>query len=228
MVNEKQFYDKVVKFLRQEFGCFEVKKEVGTDFGIIDVLGIRKVSKDLAFGYELISVEVKEHNARYLNSVGQALAYSISTHRCFLAYHMPRNKKFSQREMDIADHFGIGLISLSKSKEPKLFRSSSLFTPKNEYTAWLINKLGQFSCALCGGIFKEVDILDINQPGKINPTDNSSFLGNLGKAITKRKNVKWFLFEMAEEMDKKTKFTYDRRYLCKDCVSIFASLNKPI
>jgi hypothetical protein len=228
MAKERQFYDKVVKFLGQEFGCFEVKKEVGTALGIIDVLGIRRVSKDLAFRYELISVEVKEQNARYLNSVGQALAYSVCTHRCFLAYHMPRSRKFSQAEMDIADHFGIGLISLSKSKEPKLVRSSSLFNPKIEYTTWLIDKLDQFTCALCGGIFKQVEIVNINQPGKIIPTDNSSYLGKLGEAITKRKNAKWFLFEMAEEMGEKRGYIYDRRYLCKDCVSIFASLNKPV
>jgi len=224
MANERQFYDMAAQFLAEELGCFEVKKEVGTSFGIIDVLGIRQISKDLTSRYELVSVEVKESNARYLNSVGQAFAYSVCAHRCYLAYHQPRARKFTQEQIDIADHFGVGLISLSKSKEPKLISSSSLFTPKIEYSTWLIDKLGHFTCSLCGGIYRQNEIIKLNQPGKIDPTEDEDYSGKFAEAIEKRKNAKWYLYEMAEIINETRSYIYDRRFLCKDCISIFASI----
>lgn len=224
MANERQFYDSLVSFVQREMGCVSARKEIGQDFGSIDVLGIRHVSNDLASRYELVSVEVKEDGTRFLNAVGQALAYSVSVHRCYLAYHLPKGKTFSQEQKDIADHFGVGLISLSKAKPPKLISTSRLFSPRAEYSAHLLNKLECYICVLCGAIHQRKDIVEVNRPGPIQPEAATPYVGQLDKAIKKRKAALWYLYDVADAKKESRTYVYDRRILCKDCVSIFASL----
>ena len=86
MSRERELYPKVEKFLVYIFGCSRTKINTGTKYGHIDVLGLRERRSDFASQTELVAVEVKRGGTRFLNWIGQAVAYSLYAHRVYLAW----------------------------------------------------------------------------------------------------------------------------------------------
>ena len=85
----------------------------GTRLGKIDVVGLLDVPGDLGeTASEIVAIEVKEERAAFLTSAGQALAYSIYAHNCYLAVRKRYKRQFDPQERRVAAHFGIGLIAL--------------------------------------------------------------------------------------------------------------------
>jgi len=225
MANERKYYDLVADlFLSKELGCFDYKKEIGTTMGKVDVVGIKELSSDYKSNTELVSVEVKDENARFLNSIGQAFAYSVYTHRCYLAFNKSSKNKFKQEEIDIANQFGVGLIEIRNRKEIKVISLSRQFEPKPHYVYYFKSKLGYFNCVICDGAYKEQDIAKINQPGPISIKDDETYLGNLDKAIKQRRNALYYLYGLSQQRRDERSYVYDKRYICKDCLSIFSPL----
>jgi hypothetical protein len=58
-MKEKDLYEPVANFIKNEFNCFYVGIEKGTKLGIIDVVGLRHVMGDYGGSTEVIAVEVK-------------------------------------------------------------------------------------------------------------------------------------------------------------------------
>ena len=86
MSGEKELYPVVEKYLRTRFNCVAVKLNTGTRYGHIDVLGLRERRSDFASQSEILAVEVKRGGTRFLNFIGQALAYSLYANRVYLAW----------------------------------------------------------------------------------------------------------------------------------------------
>ena len=223
MGREAALYKVVAAFTTEQFQCQTVKQQVGTRLGRVDIIGLREVQGDLATGYEIISVEVKEEKAPFLPALGQAYAYSIYAHHCYLAVKKRRNSKFTSEEMQIATRFGVGLIEI-KANSCQVVLSSRQHVPEERYVLQLIEAMRLFRCVLCHGIYPRTEMTAINQRGPIDLQEQPKYRGQLSRAITQRQNVTYWLYELAKMRGDRRTYTYDRRYLCKDCVSLFASL----
>ena len=225
MANERQYYDLVAKsFLAKELRCFCSKREIGTTMGKVDVVGIRELSSDFKSTTELVAVEVKDKNAPFLNSIGQAFAYSIYAHRCYLAFKKGRGKSFTQDKLDIASQFGVGLIEIRSKSVVKVVSISKQFEPRQHYMDDLKSKLGYFNCTICNGTYARKDITRINQRRPISTDEDDKYLGNIERAIGQRRNALYFLYELFEQRGDRRTYVYDKRYICKDCISILAPL----
>lgn len=222
---EAKLYNSIENFVTHRYGCHVVKQQVGTKFGQVDVMGLRETSGDLKADGELIAIEVKEEKAPFLSAIGQAFAYSIYAHRCYLAYKKRYNNKFSTEEIDIATQFGVGLIEI-KSNECNEIVTSRIFSPQEKYVLHILNKLKLFKCTLCRGIYHKEDMAYINKNGSINLEEDLDYPGRLENAIMKRKNAMYWLYELSHLRGNDRDYVYDRRFICKDCISIFSSLIK--
>lgn len=224
MSKETELYPKIECFLVDSFGCGPTKTNTGTKYGHVDVLGLRERRSDFASQTELLAVEVKRGGTRFLNFIGQAFAYSLYAHRVYLAWEKPQGAIFTQEEVDIASKFGVGLLSISKKGEVSLIASSAEFTPERHHLLQAINKLDHFECTLCRSYYPNEASVQINQPGIINSKQEPDYTGNFHKAISSRRPALYYLFQLAEARGDERLYTHDRRFICKDCCSIFSSL----
>jgi hypothetical protein len=222
---EARLYKSIEDFVYRHFGCHAVKQQVGTQFGKVDIMGLRETSGDFAAGGELIAIEVKEENAAFLTAIGQAFAYSLYAHRCYLAVRKRYGNKFTPDEIDIATQFGVGLIEIKNNKCNVILTSKS-FAPQEKFILHILDKLNLFKCTICSGIYHQKDVFSVNQPGPIDLKKKSKYVGRLKDAIGERKNVRFWLYELYNLRKDKRAYVYDRRFICKDCVSIFASVIK--
>lgn len=222
MALESKLYKQIEDFASEYFGCHTVKQQVGTKFGKVDVVGLKENRGDLESTSEVIAIEVKEEKASFLQAVGQTRAYSIYAHRCYLAFKKRNRNEFTDDEIDIADQLGVGLIEV-KSNTCDIKLTSKLFSPQERYILQILDKLDYFRCVLCRGTYPKKHISDISSR-LIFLGDNPSYRGNLKKAIESRLNIRYYLFGLSHIREDDRKYVYDKRFICKDCVSIFASL----
>lgn len=223
MTKEASLYQHVETFAQETLRCRFVRQQIGTRLGRIDVAGVQELPGDFESESEIIAIEVKEERAAFLNSLGQATAYSVYAHRCYLAMRKRYSNCFSSEEMQVAAQFGIGLIEIG-TKNAVVRLASRRFTPENRYVLQIINKLGLFRCSLCRGVYEDKEATGINTSGVIDLVNKPKYRGQLAKVIAKHRNAKYYLYELHAQRGDPRGYIYDRRYLCKDCVSLFASL----
>ena len=223
MSNEKELYPVVKKFATEELGCIETKINTGTRFAHIDVLGLRQRASDFASFSELIAIEVKDGGTRILNYLGQALSYSLYAHKVYLAWRK-ENGKITEEEKEIAAKFGVGLLQISNEKSVNLMSTSREFSPERHYALHALDKLNYFECIVCRANYPKESVISINKPGPINLTEDSQYKGKLNRSISSGSPARYFLYQLAEMREKETQYTYDKRFICKDCCSIFAAL----
>ena len=224
MSRERELYPKVEKFLIENFGCSRTKINTGTKYGHIDVLGLRERRSDLASQAELVAVEVKRGGTGFLNFIGQTVAYSLYAHRVYLAWEKGNRKSFTQEEIDIASKFGVGLLSISEKGKVTRITSSVEFAPEKYHLLQVIRKLGYFECTICRSYYPEKSVVLINNKGPINQKEAPSYRGKLNKAIAERRPALYHLYYLAEIHEDKRKDIRDKRFICKDCCSIFSSV----
>lgn len=221
---ESRLYKTVELFTADHYACHAVQQQVGTRLGKVDVIGLRDVGSDFGTSSELITVEVKEEGASFLTAIGQARVYSIYAHKCYLAVRKRYGNKFTPEETDIAMQLGVGLIEIRSSKCHEVL-SSQLFSPQERYVLQILNKLNYFQCTLCRGTYPKRNIQALNTKQQIDLQSDPKYTGQLVRAIKQRKHAIYWLFEMSYSRKNETRsYVYDRRYICKDCLSLFASL----
>ena len=222
MANERELYPPVSEFLKNELGCTETKYNAGTSYGRIDVLGFRERKSHFASQAEVVAVEVKE-GTRFLNYIGQAIAYSLYSHRVYLALKRPDGQRMTQDDIDIASRIGVGLLSISCENEINLVATSNEFDPEHYRLLQVIDKLGYFECTMCRSYYpKNPAGISVNEY-RLNVKENPDYRGKLAKAVAERKGAVYWLYELAEVHADAKKYVYDRRFICKDCGSIFSS-----
>ena len=224
MPNERDLYPHVVAFLQKEFSCISTKVNTGTRYAHIDVLGLRERRSDFATSTELLAVEVKQGGTRLLNFIGQALAYSLYANRIYLAWQKKNGQSITKEEIDISSKFGVGLLHISKTAKISLISSSLEFTPERHHFLQALDKLAYFECTMCRATYPKERMIQVNQPGPIEPASNPEYLGNFQRAVRARRPALFYLFQLAEIRQDERVYTHDKRFICKDCCSIFSAL----
>ena len=215
--NEAQLYPLVEKWMKKQFLCFKTAREAGLKHGRLDVVGVRDTGGELSGDIETISIEVKRGSEAFATASGQALGYKIYANRVYLADI--RNDSFSHDEIKIASHLGIGLIQI-KNKKCQEILTSPFYVPMASHNLSLLEKLALGKCQICGSFFETGNINDKYPKWK-------NLSRDLDKAVKEEKGFVFWNWEVADRKDKagikplKIDTTYERRYVCPECVTNF-------
>jgi hypothetical protein len=217
---EKTFYPIVSKWLEKTHLCFKTAENTGLKFSRADVIGIRDIGGDLTGEIETIVVEVKRGSEPFATASGQTYGYIVYANRVYLADKRPNG--FSQEELQIASHLGIGLISIDKKNKCHEVLSSPYYKPLTKLNTLLLEKLKLGMCQLCQ-CYIEI--------GDEKNNHNRMEKKKLQKAIDNEKGFMFWNFEISNRKEKlgvrvgRENSTYERRFLCRDCVGILGQLN---
>jgi len=147
---EKDLHPIVVNYLKEGMKCFAAKKGGGQDYvGIPDAFGIKDIGGLYKSNIIGIAVEVKPNLNSIAKKLGQALGYSLFSHRCYLA--VP--KVFSPDHIEMANKLGVGLLQIKDNTCEKILDSQSHEPIENLFLSAVYN-LGWCRCDICGE-FKE-------------------------------------------------------------------------
>lgn len=199
--------------MKKHFRCFKSAVNIGLSYSRVDVLGIRDVGGDLSGDVETIAIEVKRRHEPFATSSGQASGYRVYANRIYLAEC--REREFRPDEIEIASHLGIGLIHI-KAGRCKEVLSSPHYTPITRMSLQLIEKLALGRCQLCGTFF-EIGSGKDHRFSKVSRED-------FAKAYNENKGIIFWNRELSERKNrtgvrKTDGTTFERRFLCPDCVS---------
>jgi hypothetical protein len=198
--------------LKRHFRCFATGVNTGLKYSRVDVVAVRDVGGDLSGEVESIVVEVKRGTEPFATASGQALGYRVYANRVYLADY--RNTPFSFDETRIASHLGIGLIQINGSRCIEVL-SSPHYRPIIRLNLLLMEKLALGYCQVCNSIF---------QIGESKRTFANLARENLKLAFNKHKGVMFWNREVAQRKNRlglrptKDGSTYERRFICPDCV----------
>lgn len=215
---EKDYYPIVEKWLKKQHKCFKTAINTGPINSRADVIGIRDTGGDFSGEIETIIVEVKRNRQPFATASGQAYGYSIYANRVYLADVRPNG--FTQDEIMIANHVGIGLIQIDGRNNCKEVLSSPYFKPLAKFSVQLLHKLGLVKCQFCDTYFS------LSDDGRWNSNVTRE---NVSKAIEEDRGLLFWHRELNErknkyKSEKRSKgLTYERRYLCPECTYMLFS-----
>jgi hypothetical protein len=205
---EKMLYPVVEKWIEQHFGCFQTDINKGSLHSHADVIGVRDMGGDLSGEVETIIVEVKRGQEPFATSSGQAFGYNVYANRVYLADVRP--KGFTSKELQIANHLGIGLIQI-RNKRCHEILSSPYYNPIPRLNLEILENLGVAKCQLCSSFFLAGNPKNIHM---------NVIAEDVKKAVDNGKGLVFWNEEVASRR-KKSKFGlggYGRRFVCKSCV----------
>jgi hypothetical protein len=210
---ESSLYKPVARFIETEFDCFAVGMKKGTEYGTVDVVGLRYSMGYHGGSAEILAVEVKPEDATFLQALGQARAYSVMADRCYLALHKPYGHRISQEEIDMAAQLGVGLIEIGRGKSCRILVSPPRHQPIRAHWLALVNKMGYVECVICGALFPEKEMRSQRERSSIR------------NAVKDEKAFRYWLADLAERRGQDwRRYIYDRRHICSDCVQAFKGL----
>jgi hypothetical protein len=213
---EKEQYALVARWLKRHFKCFKVAVDKGLRHGRIDVIGVRDIGGDLSGEVETFAIEVKRGTTPFVNACGQTFGYSVYANRVYLADL--RQDGYSQDEIFIASNLGIGLIQI-KGKACHERLSSPFHLPITRMHSRLLEALRLGKCQLCDSIFAIGTAEGGNTWSRVSRV-------NIRKAIESEKGLMFWNHEVAERkrqlgirVSKEDGMSFERRFLCPDCVN---------
>lgn len=218
---EKTYYPIVAKFLEKQYQCFLSAVNTGLRHSRADVIGIRDIGGDLTGEIETIIVEVKRGSEGFATCSGQTFGYTVYANRVFLADK--RTDGFSEEEIQIASHLGIGLIQIDNKNKCSVVLTSPYYKPMTRLNSSLLEKMRLAKCQLCESYIEIGD--EKNRYTKVSKE-------NFNKAITDDKGLIFWNRELSDRKARhgirigKENTTYERRFLCSDCVTLFGQLKK--
>lgn len=216
---EKSYYPIVAKFLSKSYQCFKTLTNTGLKHSRADVIGIRDTGGDFTGEIETIIVEVKRGSEAFATASGQAYGYTVYANRVYLADK--RETSFTALEVQIASHLGIGLIKIDTKNKCSIVLTSPYYKPMTKMNADLLEKLRLCKCQLCESYFEVGD--EKNRYANVSRE-------NLNKAVDDEKGVVFWNREVSTRKEKhgvrigKENTTYERRFICSDCVSLLGQL----
>ena len=153
---ENQLYPAVETWLKNRMGCYATGINTGIRYARIDAVGIRDVGGDLSGLSEVVAIEVKRGVTPFSNAVGQAHSYSVYADRCYLADS--QTKPYSDEEIRIASHLGVGLLAISTNargaRQVKKILTAPVTRPLDGMRLLVAEKLGYSQCTICNSMFK--------------------------------------------------------------------------
>ena len=218
---EKAYYPIVEKFLTRHYKCFRSATNEGLRHSRADVIGIRDIGGDLTGEIETIIVEVKRGAEGFATASGQAYGYTVYANMVYLADK--RSNNFSQEEIQIASHIGIGLIRIDDKDRCSITLTSPYYKPLTKLNSHLLEKLRLAKCQLCASY---IEIGDEKRRYTYVTKEK------LQKAIDEEKGVIFWNYAVGERKEKhgirigKEDTVYERRFLCADCVGLLGQLKK--
>ncbi len=146
-MRESLYYPAVEKWLTQYGGCYSTGTNCGTKIARADVIGLRHLGGDLSTDYELVAVEVKTDEP-FFKSVGQAAAYSVFAHRCYLAQYERGNRPFCRSEIEIALSLGVGLLKIRSRRMDGVqeYLSAPARQPRHRFSLQMLETVGFAEC----------------------------------------------------------------------------------
>ena len=230
MPGERELYPVVASFLESEFDCYKTAINTGTSYAHVDVIGLRERRSNFAEDIELVAVEVKRGRTPFLKAIGQSLAYSLYAHRVYLAWEKPDEEPIDQEEIDIAAAFGVGLLSVyGDGRATSGYRiarvtTSHEFKPERHRFFEIIDRLKYFECTICRSIYpQEDDMVNINK-WQSNVSEDANTRSKFRTAVESRRPARYWLHQLAEHHEDTRQLVLDKRFVCRDCCSIFSSL----
>lgn len=217
---ESDLYEPVRKWLLRKSGlnCDSAPTaNRGVRHARPDVTGIRHVGGNLRGDFELISVEVKPSNERFVASAGQASAYRLFADRAYLACYFEKGS-FAEDDFEVAGHLGIGLIRIDSKLRCHRESRAPAATPIPQKRQVLLEHLGFVVCQICEVSFPKT--------GDLKDLDGGHWRGlsrkDIETAVNEERGYMFWNYTWAEQKGRLRKgSTYDRRYLCADCVYNF-------
>lgn len=215
---EKDYYPIVAKWLAKQHRCFKTDINTGPINSRADVIGVRDTGGDFSGEIETIIVEVKRDMEPFATASGQTFGYTIYANRVYLADK--RNDGFTQDEIMIANHLGIGLIQIDKNNKCSEILTSPYYKPLTKFNIQFLHKLGLAKCQFCDTYFNIGD-----ETHKYSNVTRE----NVKKSIEEERGLIFWHRELNErknrfKSDKRNKeLTYERRYLCPECVFMLFS-----
>lgn len=216
---EKSLYPIVAKFLGKSYQCFNTQINAGLKHSRADVIGIRDIGGDFTGEIETIIVEVKRGSEAFATASGQTYGYTVYANRVYLADK--RDTNFTALEIQIASHLGIGLIKIDRNNKCSIVLTSPYYKPLTKLNADLLEKLRLCKCQLCESYFEIGD--ENNRYAYVSRE-------KLIKAIKDEKGLVFWNREVSNRKEKhgvrigKENTTYERRFLCSDCISLLGQL----
>lgn len=157
MVAESDYYSFIADFIKKKYHCLSVGINRGyLSLGLVDVIGAYDVGGPFMSDLELIFVEVKTSTSSFGKSIGQALGYSIYGDRCYLGVPFEDDETFTDEQVFMAAHLGVGLIrvQIDDSKRPVGISAplvSKRHIPLPGHKMYLLQSIGIAQCHACGG-----------------------------------------------------------------------------
>ena len=218
---ESDLYEPVRKWLLRKSGlnCDSAPTaNRGVRHARPDVTGIRHAGGGLRGDFELISVEVKTSNNRFVASAGQASAYRLFADRAYLACYFEKGS-FEDDDFEVAAHLGIGLIRIDSNLRCHRESRAPAGTPIPQKRQLLLEHLGLAICQLCEISFPLTGNLKDLEKGKWKGVKDSD-LADVKEALESEKGYMFWNTKWSEQFARRRQeLTWSRRYLCPDCVA---------
>lgn len=218
---EKVYYPIVSNWLLKKYQCFKVAINTGLKHSRADIIGIRDIGGDLTGEIETIIVEVKRGLEAFATASGQAFGYTVYANRVYLADYKPEG--FSQDEIQIASHLGVGLIAIGKMNRCTEVLSSPYYRALTKLNIHLLEKMSLGKCQLCESFIEIGD-----EKSRYNFVTRE----NINRAIELEKGMMFWNRELSGRKNKhgvrivKENTTYERRFICSECISLLGQLKK--
>jgi len=223
-IRERDLYELVERWATRKLGCFATATDKGTEYGRVDVIGLRQTPGDHSAQTDLICIEVKRGTQPLLNALGQAVGYSIYGDYCYLADYRPAIT-FSEIEREIAEQLGIGLIRIAKNNRVEQVSNARRCQPVDNFKLRLADQMGFVQCSICDTFFARSE----TNRGLYDWSRLQRDSSNLARKKAGIEAGKGFVFwpEDASYQDvthahrHSDGALYNRRFLCNTCASLF-------
>ena len=223
-LRESDLYGPVEKWAKKHFGCFATGIDKGTEYGRVDVVGLRQVPGDFSADTEFICIEVKRGTQPFLNALGQASSYSIYGDYSYLAEYRP-DRSFSEIERVLAERLGVGLIRVNSRLTVSLVSTARRCQPDENFRLKIAFQLGYVRCAMCSTFFPR--------------NREKQYWGNLQEHVDDRKKMiasvesgkKGIMFwsedasqqDVTHDVRHSDDRIYNKRFVCNTCADLFLS-----
>jgi hypothetical protein len=223
-MKEKDLYPMMASWVDDNFECFATATNTGTEYGRVDILGLRQSPGDHSADTDLICIEVKRGTQPFLNALGQALGYSIYGNYCYLADYRPK-KPYSDAERVIAEQLGIGLIRIQDAKHIELISTAKRCAPIENLKLQIADQMNYVRCTICATFFPRSRDNRSKSDWSLLQRDSSN-IEKMNESVNEGKGLV-FWPNNASENDKshdsrhRDNRNYNRRFMCNTCSNLF-------
>lgn len=159
---EERLYEPFAEFLvdtlEECVRAFPVGKMRGNGkWGNPDVIGVNRplATHSINFPYEIVCAEIKADASEFVTAFGQAVAYRLFSHRCYLVIPRPTNRDDTDKLVTQCDSLGIGLVFVTPESNPIAF-DEKVRARSNIPDVYYMNQLAEALKKYAPDVFNEI------------------------------------------------------------------------